>query len=55
MKLIDADSLLSWLMAQQISLRNEGWEHLGRLFYTGSDVTYEKIIDYVKALRDEAD
>lgn len=54
MKMIEPTSFLAWLREQQALLAKDK-DVLGRLFWTGADVTYQKVIDHILNNGDETD
>ena len=54
MKMIEPTGFLAWLREQQ-SLLAKDRDLLGTLFWTGADVTCQKIIDHITDSCDEAD
>ena len=49
MKAIDGELLLEWLEKNRSALEICK-QHIGNLFWTGADTTYQKVIDYVSDL-----
>lgn len=54
MKLIDADALILWIEKEQ-KFCCDSKQYLGNLFWTGADVTYQKIYDHINDVINETD